>query len=44
LRLDSIPAGTYEITFARSGYETLTKQVEVQVGEEVRLEVSLETR
>ncbi len=44
LRLDSIPAGTYEITFARSGYETLTKQVEVRAGEEARLEVSLETR
>jgi len=44
MQLDSIPAGTYEITFARSGYETLTKQVEVRAGEEIRLEVSLETR
>lgn len=44
LRLDSVPAGTHEVTFARSGYETLTRQVEVQAGEEVAVEVSLDAR
>ena len=44
LRLDSLSAGTYEITFARSGYATLTRQVEIQAGENVRLEASLERR
>jgi len=44
LRLDSIPSGTYEITFVRPGYETLTKQVEIRAGEEISLEASLDAQ
>ncbi|MFB6230131.1 MAG: PEGA domain-containing protein [Salinibacter sp.] len=44
LRLDSVPAGTHEVTFARSGYEALTRQVDVQAGEETIVNVSLDAR
>lgn len=44
LRLDSVPPGIHEATFARSGYETLTKQVEVRAGEKANLDVSLDAR
>jgi hypothetical protein len=44
LRLDSVPAGTHEVTFARSGYEALTRQVDVQAGGETTVNVSLDAR
>lgn len=44
LRLDSVPPGIHEVAFARPGYKTLTKQVEVRAGGEVSLEVSLAAR
>lgn len=42
--LDQVAAGTHELTFIRSGYETVTKRIAVQGNDTVTVEASLEAQ
>jgi hypothetical protein len=44
VRLDRVAAGTHEITFSRPGYETVTRQVQINGRDTVTVEASLKAQ
>ena len=44
LALDSVPVGSFEVAFSRSGYVPVSRQIDVRAGQETTLTVSLEAR